>query len=762
MEILVSLSALPPSLYRKYVKGWRPNPVLLKLFEKLSGKRGTKAMRIYIDAKTDQVIKNIAQQVEVPEIVAKALSEKKIEVVDYIAGTGKDTHGRVVRIGRALKDPVVKKAFDSDPNRKSLTNATKNHQLICISMHPYDIAGMSTDRGWSSCMNLKGGSNKKFVKQDVTSGTLIAYLIDPQDKNINKPIARALAKPYFERIKRGSGKKQVVGDVNALYLVDFAYPDSTMPFVHVLQEWFDEHINPNIATTKRNGMYYLKDKLYADKRSVLHHYDLSSALAGGRYDEFAEGVMSEQNNKAIDPTALKTIIVDGVVDHPKALIPLYLSGYRNVSAYADIVRQLASDKQDKAVVDFIAALYADPNANSIIKNKTVTPAVMTNKDIIPKLLQLMPDKERDQRAEAILESGDAYNSNSSSLLNGGFPAALSQVWQLAQMLPDSEQKFWHYAESINAHGTGVEDIAYEYSDVRFWTHHVLGNAVGSLFMRQGDCPATLASLKRHKKILHPDYYECAEAVFNGAVFVSLSAREAKDGIVARFAKDTGVNEVFASRAVFGINFDYDLVDQEAVEALNLEVVYDFTPRYAENVLLVNSDKTWQEIRAEFMQHAEEFAQQQLQEYLDEQMDRLKRGKTSYNPMVAHVEEPEEDEDDDIPDMSGDEDFDADEEHNWQEENEVVDDEDEEDEDDEGFDDYLEEGEFDRPLTPDHLERLLLQGRQEATVVPGSAEDVYSDLDPDDGAPIMDDDEEDDEESERLYAQHMARVRAAKA
>ena len=711
MEIAISLSALPPSLYRKYVKGWRPNPVLLKLFEKLSGKRGTKAMRIYIDAKTDQVIKNIAQQVEVPEIVAKALSDKNIEIVDYIAGTGKDTHGRVVRIGRALKDPIVKKAFDSDPNRKSLTNATKNHQLICISMHPYDIAGMSTDRGWSSCMNLRGGSNRKFVQQDVSSGTLIAYLIDPKDKNINKPIARALAKPYFERVK--PGKKQVVGEVNALYLVDYAYPDSTMPFVHVLQEWLDRFINPNIATEKRKGMYYLKNKLYADKRSVLHHYDLNKSLADGNFGEFAEAAVAEQQNSSIDPSSLRTVIVDGVVDHPKALLPLYLAGYRNVAAYADIIRQLASTDAEKPIMDFMSALYSDPNASSVLKNKTIMPVVSVNKGIIPKLLQLMSDTERNQRAEAILASGDAYSSNDASRINGAFPQALAQIWQLAQILPDSERKFWQYAQVVNAHGTSIEDIEYEYTDIRFWTHNVLASAVGSLFMRQGDSPATLESLKRHKDILHPEYYACAEAVLKGAVFISLSAREAREAITARFARDTGVNDVFAGRAIYSHHFDYDLIDQEAVEALNLEVVYDFTPRYAENVLLVNTDKTWQEIRAEFLQHCEDIAQDQMQEYLDEHLDKVKRGKTSYNPMVPHIEEPDEDEEDE--EEEEDEDFDAEEERNWQKEYEPFDGDEEEDEDDDddGFDDYLEEGEHDRPLTPDQLERLLLQGNGRA-------------------------------------------------
>ena len=67
---------------------------------------------------------------------------------------------------------------------------------IVFSKHSYDIAGMSTDRGWTSCMNIYKGSNKRYIQYDIKEGTIVAYLIKEPDFNINNPTARLTIKPY--------------------------------------------------------------------------------------------------------------------------------------------------------------------------------------------------------------------------------------------------------------------------------------------------------------------------------------------------------------------------------------------------------------------------------------------------------------------------------------------------------------------------------------------------------------------------------------
>jgi hypothetical protein len=90
-----------------------------------------------------------------------------------------------------------KKAKKGDLSDKKSNN--KNYKII-FSNHPYDIAGMSTDRGWISCMNLSNGTYKGKIKSDIKFGTFIAYLVNSEDKNIEEPYARILIKPYARGI----------------------------------------------------------------------------------------------------------------------------------------------------------------------------------------------------------------------------------------------------------------------------------------------------------------------------------------------------------------------------------------------------------------------------------------------------------------------------------------------------------------------------------------------------------------------------------
>ena len=66
--------------------------------------------------------------------------------------------------------------------------------LVCITHNPYDVAGMSTDRNWSSCMELEEGLYKETPLKQVQYGGMCAYLIEKDDKQINKPIARIAIK----------------------------------------------------------------------------------------------------------------------------------------------------------------------------------------------------------------------------------------------------------------------------------------------------------------------------------------------------------------------------------------------------------------------------------------------------------------------------------------------------------------------------------------------------------------------------------------
>ena len=82
-------------------------------------------------------------------------------------------------------------------NEKSVVANTDTEYLMVISKHPYDIGGMSTDRNWKSCMNLRGGEDRHYVEIDIELGTIISYLVEKNDKNIQDPVSRILIKPYI-------------------------------------------------------------------------------------------------------------------------------------------------------------------------------------------------------------------------------------------------------------------------------------------------------------------------------------------------------------------------------------------------------------------------------------------------------------------------------------------------------------------------------------------------------------------------------------
>lgn len=90
----------------------------------------------------------------------------------------------------------ILKLYDSIPEvQRARENKTKTYYIV-FSKHSYDIAGMSTNRGWTSCMNLYSGINKRYLQYDVENGTIVAYLVANNDLNIERPIARVSIKPF--------------------------------------------------------------------------------------------------------------------------------------------------------------------------------------------------------------------------------------------------------------------------------------------------------------------------------------------------------------------------------------------------------------------------------------------------------------------------------------------------------------------------------------------------------------------------------------
>ena len=188
------LEALKPSQYRKYVKGWDHT----KQAELFGGKyRIYLPLEKYVDDSDDK-----QEESRIEPKLRKALLNAGFELVDYKKGIVTDKYKREVNVGRVLnklqsKNPEIadlRKEFEQDPVRFGLKQKS-TEKLVVISRHPYDIAGQSTRRGWTSCKNLETGSMKKHVCPE-TKYDLIAYLIEANDRNIENPIGRLMIHCY--------------------------------------------------------------------------------------------------------------------------------------------------------------------------------------------------------------------------------------------------------------------------------------------------------------------------------------------------------------------------------------------------------------------------------------------------------------------------------------------------------------------------------------------------------------------------------------
>lgn len=167
--------------------------------------------RLYLPFKENTDVSNKFVNRETYDLIAGVIKSYGYTIKDYTLGIATEAkYNRDVKIGKILTsiyekkdDPNIKdfvktilNKFNNDPSRKNVKNS---EDMIVFSKHPYDIAGMSTDRGWTSCMNVNGGVHCDYVNKDIEEGTVIAYLTKKSDVNINNPICRVLIRPLWSK-----------------------------------------------------------------------------------------------------------------------------------------------------------------------------------------------------------------------------------------------------------------------------------------------------------------------------------------------------------------------------------------------------------------------------------------------------------------------------------------------------------------------------------------------------------------------------------
>lgn len=232
----------------------------------------------------------------------------------------KDKHANYIDFHLSMIDKRLKN-FNTRPVIKDV------ECQVVISRDPYDIAGMSTDRRWHSCMELKnenenyderirntneGGRYRYYVKNDLIEGSLIAYLIDKNDREIDKPYARVLIKPYVNR----QGNQIFLSPEARVYkddtLIDSVLADK---FLAIVDDWAKEQ------QKDLSGKFYANPNLYYDgKSSVFAGKSLS--IEEAVYKSIKWNTLFKQD-KMIIKDAIKTNYinrVDGLIEKYNGIV----------------------------------------------------------------------------------------------------------------------------------------------------------------------------------------------------------------------------------------------------------------------------------------------------------------------------------------------------------------------------------------------------------------------------------------------------------
>lgn len=210
--------------------------------------------RLYYDLEdsfnTSYIYNPLENQVKI------ALENSGYSIVDYNSGIAskKGDEKNVFKIQKILNkigELDLKNKMDADPLRFS---STKKDKMIVISRHGVDIAGQSTGRDWMSCKSIIKGSNARYVWTEIEKGSLVAYLITPEDVNIEKPIARIIIGVYISE----KDPKDFI-----LYPDSSVYGNYSMSdFMDFVQKWCTD-VNRKLSP-KNGGTYTISDKCYVD------------------------------------------------------------------------------------------------------------------------------------------------------------------------------------------------------------------------------------------------------------------------------------------------------------------------------------------------------------------------------------------------------------------------------------------------------------------------------------------------------------------
>lgn len=210
--------------------------------------------------RTDDYAAGLAYHKDAPERKLKIASVlSKIGIADTLA-----PHWSKKTKLKESRQMTHAEVFAADPIR----GAAKKDKHVIITRNKYDVAGMSTGRGWTSCMNLDDGVNRHYVKHDIENGTLTAYLCTKDDDGIHHPIGRINLKRF----------NNVATNHISYQPENSQYGTIPQQFPEIVASWSKKHY-----PMKDAGIYQKAPELYDDdgvtmRTHKLHELDTEKAL----------------------------------------------------------------------------------------------------------------------------------------------------------------------------------------------------------------------------------------------------------------------------------------------------------------------------------------------------------------------------------------------------------------------------------------------------------------------------------------------------
>lgn len=320
--------------------------------------------------------------------IESILKRYQFDIKDYKNNLAIDIRSdKEIALNKALtiiskKEPDAKELLDRYASIKSRGIIDKDDDLIIIfSSAKYDIVGMSTGRMpyWSSCMNVIMGGNQSYVEKDIKEGTIICYLTESSDTNIEEPLGRVLIKPFLNI----ENEKDVI-----------LYPDQktygNIPNSEKFTDIIDDYME---KTQKLSGTYKRLGCLYDD--SYRNEIEGKETIRTRALKKLEKGEKITDPEFMSLPLINKRQFIDNMIDNANSLNPTVYS-FASQSQKKKYITRLIQYKRIDDLEDYIT-IDAPKDMRTIIIDYKINLGVHIGSEEIKYATQEQKEKYIDVR-----------------------------------------------------------------------------------------------------------------------------------------------------------------------------------------------------------------------------------------------------------------------------------------------------------------------------------------------------------------------------